>query len=73
MKIAFVLSSVLLAGLSVASLTSQASAAVNDRDEAIRSCTARANEQYPEGDNEHYGRTRTLVYESCMHDAGQAP
>jgi hypothetical protein len=73
MKMAVMLSTLLLAGLSVASLTSQASAAVNDRDEAIRSCIARANEQYPDEDNEHYGRTRTLVYDSCMHDAGQAP
>jgi hypothetical protein len=73
MKMAVVLSTLLLAGLSVASLTSQASAAVNDRDEAIRSCIARANEQYPDEDNEHYRRTRTLVYESCIHDAGQTP
>jgi hypothetical protein len=73
MKIAHMVSIALLAGVSVASLTSQASAAVKDRDAAITSCNARANEQYPDEDNRYSGKARTFVYESCMHDAGQAP
>jgi hypothetical protein len=68
MNITNMVSFALISGLSVAPWTSQASAA--GRDAAIAKCTAKAHKQYPQEDNEHYGKSRTFVYKSCMFAAG---
>ena len=70
MKIASMLLIALLAGLSAATWTSQASAA--GRDEAISRCIAQAKKQYRpggKGTSEH----RTFLYMACMHSAGFPP
>jgi hypothetical protein len=69
MKIANVLLIALLAGLSVATWTSQASAA--GRNAAISRCLARAQSQFPR--NNYNMRNRTFAYTACMHSAGFRP
>jgi hypothetical protein len=71
MKITNMLSIALMAGLSVATWTSQASAA--GRDAAITKCIAKAHKEYPQNDNRYYGKTRTFVYSACMRAAGFPP
>jgi hypothetical protein len=76
MKTANILAFALVAGLSVATLTSQASAAVGDagagRDAAMERCVAEAKSHYP-GKYYDYGQARNFAYEHCMFDAGRAP
>jgi hypothetical protein len=69
MKIANVLLIALLAGLSIATWTSQASAA--GRDAAISRCIAAAQRQFPF--NTYNQRNRTFSYKACMHRAGFRP
>jgi hypothetical protein len=69
MKIANVLLIALLAGLSVATWTSQASAA--GRNAAISRCLARAQNQFPS--NTYNMRNRTSACAACMHSAGFRP
>jgi hypothetical protein len=74
MKLATLLSMVLAMGLSVATWTSPASAAVNDtnsRDAVIAKCSAQARSHYP-GNYRDWGNSREFAYQSCMHDSGQA-
>jgi hypothetical protein len=74
MKTASLLSMVLLAGLSVGAWTSQATAAVKnvgaDRDATITRCLAQTKRQYP-GSYRDWDSTQHIVYQNCMHDAGQ--
>jgi hypothetical protein len=70
MKIASMLLIALLAGLSVATWSSQASAA--GRDTAISRCIAQAQRQFPT--NRRYNMSnRTFAYKACMHAAGFRP
>jgi hypothetical protein len=70
MKIASMLLIALLAGLSVATWSSQASAA--GRDAAISRCIAQAQRQFPT--NRRYDMSnRTFSYKACMHAAGFRP
>jgi hypothetical protein len=75
MKFVSLLSVALAMGLSVATWTSTASAAVKDtgsaRDAAILKCNAQAKSHYP-GSYRDWDQTRAFAYQSCMHDAGQA-
>ena len=71
MKLTNMLSIALIAGLSVATWASQASAA--GRDAAITRCIAKAHREYPQKDNRYYGKTRTFVYSDCMRAAGFPP
>ena len=70
MKIASMLLIALLAGLSVATWSSQASAA--GRDAAILRCIAQAQRQFPT--NRRYNMSnRRFSYKACMHAAGFRP
>jgi hypothetical protein len=73
MKIATILSVALAMGLSVATWTSSASAAVRNteatRDVAITKCNAEAYRQYP-GKYYDWGTDWDFVYKSCMFNAG---
>jgi hypothetical protein len=73
MKFANILSITIVAGLSVATWTSQASAAVRDaaagRDAAMARCSVEARRHYP-GKYYDWGETRDHAYQSCMFDAG---
>jgi hypothetical protein len=74
MKVATLLSVALAMGLSIATWTSPASAAVKDsnsRDAVIAKCSTQARGHYP-GNYRDWGDTRDFAYQSCMHDAGQA-
>ena len=75
MKTAGLLSMVLVAGLSVATWTSQATAAVKDaaagRDAAITRCLSEAKKHYP-GSYRDWDNIQHFSYQSCMHDAGYA-
>jgi hypothetical protein len=71
MKIASMLLIALLAGLSVATWSSQASAAAG-RDAAITRCIAKAQRQFPT--NRRYNMSnRAFSYKACMHAAGFRP
>jgi hypothetical protein len=76
MTVANMLVFALVAGLSFATMTSQASAAARDaeagRDAAMERCVAEAKSHYP-GKYYDYGQARNFAYEHCMYDAGQAP
>ena len=73
MKTAGLLSMVLVAGLSVATWTSQATAAVKNategRDSAITRCLMEAKKHYP-GSYRDWDHIQHFSYQSCMHDAG---
>jgi hypothetical protein len=73
MKIATILSVALAMGLSIATWTSSASAAVRNteaaRDAAITRCNAEAYHRYP-GKYYDWGADRDFVYKSCMFNAG---
>jgi hypothetical protein len=73
MKTAGLLSMVLVAGLSVATWTSQATAAVKNaaagRDAAITRCLLETKKHYP-GSYRDWDSTQHFSYQSCMHDAG---
>jgi hypothetical protein len=74
MKLTTLLSMALAMGLSVATWTSPASAAVNDtnsRDAVVAKCMAQARGHYP-GNYRDWGQSREFAYQSCMHDSGQA-
>ncbi len=71
MKILNSLSIALLAGLSVAAWTSQASAA--GRDAAISRCIAHAQKQYPRAGRPGNMSNRTSSYKACMFAAGFRP
>jgi hypothetical protein len=68
-----ILSMVLVAGVSFATWTSQAMAAVKNtsagRDAAITRCLSQANRQYP-GSYRDWDNAQHFSYESCMHEAG---
>jgi hypothetical protein len=76
MKIASLLSVAFAMGLSVATWTSPASAAVKDagtpRETVIAKCMTQAKGHYPGGYRD-WGQSREFSYQSCMFDAGQAP
>jgi hypothetical protein len=73
MKIAALLSMALAMGLSVATWTSPASAAVKDntaaREAMIAKCSAEARGHYPGGYRD-WDTSRDLAYSRCMFDAG---
>jgi hypothetical protein len=73
MKNAGLLSMVLVAGLSVATWTSQATAAVKDaaagRETAITRCLSETKRHYP-GSYRDWDSTQHFSYQNCMHDAG---
>jgi hypothetical protein len=71
MKITSSLLIALLAGLSGATWTSQASAA--GRDEAISRCIAQAKMQYRGHRGRGTAEYRTFSYMACMHSAGFPP
>ena len=73
MKAANMLSTVLLAGISVALFASGADAQSTKRYAIMEKCIAQAQAQWPNvGDNSN-GRNRTASYKSCMVAAGQRP
>jgi hypothetical protein len=76
MKIARMLSVVLLAGISVAMWTAQGSAAVRNapgsRDATTERCIVEARKHYP-GKYYDWGEIRDFQYQNCMHDAGFPP
>jgi hypothetical protein len=62
----------LLVGISLAAWASQVSA--SGRDAAIRSCIARAQQQYPSpGSYDSNMSNRTFAYKACMRTAGFLP
>jgi hypothetical protein len=67
------LSMVVVAGLSVATWTSQARAAVKSaaegRDGAVARCLSEAKRHYP-GSYRDWDNVQSFSYRSCMHDAG---
>jgi hypothetical protein len=73
MKTASLLSMALVAGLSVATWTSQATAAVKNaaagRDGAMTRCLLEAKTHYP-GSYRDWDSAQHFSYQSCMHDAG---
>jgi hypothetical protein len=73
MKFVSLLSFALAMGLSVATWTSPASAAVKDtsssREAVILKCNAEAKSHYPGGYRD-WGDVRDFAYQHCMHDAG---
>jgi hypothetical protein len=73
MKIATLLSVALAMGLSVATWTSPASAAVKDvngsREAVMTKCNAEAKGHYP-GSYRDWGDSRDFAYQHCMYDAG---
>jgi hypothetical protein len=71
MKIANVLLIALLAGLSAATWTSQASAA--GRNAAISRCTAQAQRQFPRASRPGTMDNRTRSYKACMASRGFRP
>src|SRR5258706_4268202 len=75
MKTAGLLSMVLVAGLSVATWASQATAAVKDaaagREAAITRCLLETKKHYP-GSYRDWDGIQHFSYQSCMHDAGYA-
>jgi hypothetical protein len=74
MKYLSLLSIALAMGLSVATWTSSASAAVRDttssRDAMILKCNVQAKSHYP-GAYRDWGDSRDFAYQHCMYDAGQ--
>jgi hypothetical protein len=73
MKIASMLSIALLAGLSVAIWTSQASAQPAGWAAAAKKCRAQSRNQYPRTENDSYKRNRAALYRSCLFSAGYRP
>jgi hypothetical protein len=73
MKTTGFLSMVLVAGLSVATWTSQATAAVKDaaagRDAAMTRCLLEVKRHYP-GSYRDWDNVQRFSYGSCMHEAG---
>jgi len=73
MKAVGFVSMALVAGLSVATWTSQATAAVKSaaegRDGAIARCLSAAKRHYP-GSYRDWDNVQSFSYRSCMHDAG---
>ena len=73
MKTAGLLSMVLVAGLSVATWTSQASAAVKDaaagREATMTRCLAEAKRHY-RGSYRDWDNVQYFSYRGCMHDSG---
>jgi hypothetical protein len=73
MKFVSLLSFALAMGLSVATWTSPASAAVKDstaaREAAMTKCNAEAHSHYPGGYRD-WDTSRDLAYQRCMLDAG---
>jgi hypothetical protein len=73
MKTAGLLSIVLVAGLSVATWTSQSTAAVKDvaagRDAAMTRCLLDAKRHYP-GSYRDWDNVQHFSYQGCMHEAG---
>jgi hypothetical protein len=73
MKTEGLLSMVLVAGLSVVTWTSQATAAAKNaatgRDAAITRCLLEARNHYP-GSYRDWDNAQSSSYRSCMHDAG---
>jgi hypothetical protein len=77
MKIARMLTVVLLAAISLAAWTAQSSAAVRGgpagtREATTARCIAEARRHYP-GKYYDWGEVRDFQYENCMHDAGFPP
>ena len=62
-----------LAGLSIASIASQASAQDAARDAAIHKCIMQAQAQWPDVSNPDNQRNRTFAYMDCMRAEGQRP
>ena len=75
MKASNMLSTVLLAGISVASLVSGADAQSTRRYAIMERCIAQAQAQWPStgGGNDSNMRNRTASYKNCMVAAGQRP
>ena len=62
-----------LAGLSIVSFATQASAQDAVRSAAIHKCVNEAQARFPNVGEETTMRARTDVYRACMAAAGQAP
>jgi hypothetical protein len=75
MKTAGLLSMALVAGLSVATWTSQATATVKNaaagREAAITRCLSEAHKHYP-GSYRDWDTAQNASYQSCMRDSGFA-
>jgi hypothetical protein len=73
MRTAGLLAMMLVAGLSVATWTSQATAAVKNtatgRDAAITRCLMETKRHYP-GSYRDWDSIQHFAYQNCMHDAG---
>jgi len=74
MKASNMLSTVLLAGISVALFASAADAQSTKRYAIMEKCIAQAQAQWPStGGDDSNMRNRTASYKSCMVAAGQRP
>ena len=74
MKATRILSIMMLAGLSVASLVSGADAQSAKRYATMERCIAQAQAQWPPtGSSDANMRNRTAVYKNCMFSAGMRP
>jgi hypothetical protein len=73
MKTAGLLSMVLVAGFSIATWTSQATATVKNatagREATMTRCLSEAHKRYP-GSYRDWDNAQMSSYRSCMHDAG---
>ena len=73
MRTGGLLSMVVVAGLSVATWTSQATAAVKDttagREGTMARCLSEAKRHYP-GSYRDWDNVQNFSYRGCMHDAG---
>ena len=63
----------LLAGLFVAALASQVAAQNQQRYVIVEKCIAQAQKEWPDASMSGVHRQRTMSYEACMANAGQAP
>jgi len=73
MKIASMLSMALLAGLSFATWTSQASAQPAGWAAAAKICRAQGRNQYPRTENDSFKRNRAERYRACLFARGYRP
>jgi hypothetical protein len=73
MRTASAISIVLIAGLSVATWTSQGAAQSSARDAAITRCITKAQKQYPRAGRYGTMSNRTFAYKACMTAAGFRP
>jgi hypothetical protein len=73
MKVAGILSILLLAAFTVATWTSEASAQPAGWAAAAARCRAKAQAQYPVTESDSFRRNRGARYRACMFNAGYRP